>query len=181
MAASELVITTDPPRPPLMMCGTAALIVFHWPVRLISIISSQTCSSISSVGAGVGMPAFAAPFAHGGGQRRQAAHVHLGGDDPPVQRLDLLDRAGEILGGRHRVRDGGRLAADVDRDDVPPLPGQGQRVAASLSARRAGDEGDLAVKQSHDALPLSRYSVSRYSATRAGTGPAPPRDRRGRG
>ena len=52
-------ITTDPPLPPAMMCGTAARIVFHWPVRLTSIISSHTSSSISRVGAGVEMPAFA--------------------------------------------------------------------------------------------------------------------------
>src|ERR1700735_1524880 len=59
IAASELVITTDPPRPPWTMCGTAALIVFHWPVRLMSIISVQVASSISSVGAMLEMPALA--------------------------------------------------------------------------------------------------------------------------
>lgn len=39
----------DPPFPASIMCGTAALVVCQTPVRLMSIMSAQLCSSISDV------------------------------------------------------------------------------------------------------------------------------------
>ncbi len=81
-------------------------------------------------------------------QRGIIADVGLGRHDPPVQRLDLLDRLGQVLRRRHRVRYRLHLAAQVDRDDVGTLLGQPDRVAASLAARRSGDEGDFAFHSS---------------------------------
>jgi hypothetical protein len=51
-------------------------------------------------------------------QRGQVTDVGLGGDDPAVERLDLGDRLGEIIGSRQVVRDRVDLVADVDGDDV---------------------------------------------------------------
>src|SRR3984957_13340117 len=78
-------------------------------------------------------------------QRAGVPHVRLVRDDPPVERLDLLDGFGEVLLGGARVG-GHRLdrPGDVDRDDVGPLLGQPDRVAAALAAGGTGDEGDLA-------------------------------------
>ena len=78
-------------------------------------------------------------------QRAVVPHVGLGGHDAAVEGLDLLDRLGQVRRARHRVRDGRDLARDVDRDDVGAFFGQPDRVAAALAARRAGDEGDLAL------------------------------------
>src|ERR1700733_13568138 len=88
-------------------------------------------------------------------RRGGGAEVGAGGEDPPVQGLDLLDRLGEVLWGGHRVSDGGDLLANVDRDDVGALLGEPDRVAAALAARRTGDESDLAFKLSHDLALLS--------------------------
>jgi len=70
--------------------------------------------------------------------------VGLGGHDPPVQRLDLLHRLGQVLRRRHRIRHRIHLRAEIDGDDVRALLRQPHRVAAALAARRSGDEGDLA-------------------------------------
>ena len=43
-----LVKMIEPPRPPEMMCGTAALTVFHTPERLTSIMSFQSASLVRS-------------------------------------------------------------------------------------------------------------------------------------
>jgi len=75
-------------------------------------------------------------------------HVGLPGDDPPVQRLDLLDRLGQVVRSGHRVGHAADLGADVDRDDVGALLGQPDGVRPSLPPGRAGDEGDLAFELS---------------------------------
>ncbi len=91
-------------------------------------------------------PSCATPSSNAGLQRVAVADVGLAGDDPPVQRLDLLDGLGQVsgvdIGYAHRVD----LLADVDGDDVGALLGQPDGVAAALAARRAGDEGDLALE-----------------------------------
>ena len=82
----------------------------------------------------------------------EVADVGLLGDDAPTGLLDEVDRLVEILAGRHRVRDAVDLTAQVERDDVGPLLGEPDRVAAALAARRPGDEDDLPVELScHDA------------------------------
>ena len=58
-AASELVMTIAPPRPPATMCGAAARRVFQVPERLMSIIVDQVCSSISSIRPALKIPALA--------------------------------------------------------------------------------------------------------------------------
>ena len=45
--ASELVAMIDPP-PLAIRCGTATTMVFHTPVRLVSIVSCQICGVTSS-------------------------------------------------------------------------------------------------------------------------------------
>ena len=72
--------------------------------------------------------------------------VGLGGDDAPVQRLDLLHRLGQIVGGGHRIRHRSYLAAQVDGDDVRALLGQPDRVRPALAPSRARDEGDFALE-----------------------------------
>jgi hypothetical protein len=80
--------------------------------------------------------------------------VGLGGHDAPVKRLDLLDRLGQVLRCRHRVRHRANLRAQVDGDDVRALLGQPDRVRPALTARGPGDEGDLARYSSCHVLPL---------------------------
>ena len=80
--------------------------------------------------------------------RREIPHVRAAGDDPPVQRLDLLDRLGQIVRSGHRVGDAADLGADVDRDDVGALLGQPDGVRPPLPPGRAGDEGDLTLELS---------------------------------
>lgn len=79
----------------------------------------------------------------GGLERVVVAYVRLHGVDAPPQLLHLVDRLVEILGRRHGERDAVELLADVDRDDVGAFFGETDRMAAALSSRRAGDEGDL--------------------------------------
>ncbi len=117
MPAVELVQMIDPP-PLAIRCGTAATIVFHTPVRLVSSVSCQTSGVTSSQAWTVQMPALAhhdVELAELGDalvddplERGRVAHVGLPRDDPPVQRLDLLDRLGQVRLGRHAVAD--RLA-----------------------------------------------------------------------
>jgi hypothetical protein len=78
----------------------------------------------------------------------EVTDVGLDGDDPAVERLDLAGGLGEVLRGRHRVRHGGDLAGDVDRDDVGAFGGQAHRVAAPLPAGGPGDQGDHALHAS---------------------------------
>ena len=94
-------------------------------------------------------PSCATPASNACLHRLSVAHVGLGGDDAPVERLDLLDRLLQVLGRRHRVGHARDLRADVDRDDVSALLGESDGVAAALAARGAGDEGDLAFEFSH--------------------------------
>jgi hypothetical protein len=89
-------------------------------------------------------------------------HVGLPGDDPPVQRLDLLGRLGQVLRRGHRIAHAADLGADVDRDDVRALLRQPDGVRPALAAGRAGDEGDLAFElPSH--LRHSFHTCSRGS------------------
>ena len=88
-------------------------------------------------------PSRATPVVERRLQRVVVADVDLGGDDAPAERLDLVDRLGEIVRCRHRVGDRVDLRGDVDRDDVGALFGQSDRVAAALTAGGPGDEGHL--------------------------------------
>jgi hypothetical protein len=70
---------------------------------------------------------------------------NFGREDSAVKALDQVGGLGQILG--RRRRDGGVLhdrLTDVDGDDVGALFGQPHRVATALTARRPGDESDLA-------------------------------------
>ena len=154
-------MTTEPPRPPAMMCGTAARMVFHCPVRLMSIISSHTASSISSVGAGAEMPALARTMSRRPSSvtppptasvPRPDPGYHLGCDDPAIERLDLPHLLGEVLWRRHRVGHCLGLTADVYRDDVGALGGERKRMAAPLPPCRSGDERNLAVQLAYRCL-----------------------------
>ena len=77
-------------------------------------------------------PSTGDPVVEGRRQPARLADVGLAGDDAAVEGLDLLDRLGQI---------GGR--PDVDGDDVGALFGQPDGVAAALTPRGAGDEGDF--------------------------------------
>ena len=147
-------MTIDPP-PAARRWGMAALTVCHTPVRLTSIMSCQACSVRSSARPKLTIPALAhhdvepAEPGHAVGERRLqrvvVADVDLRGDDPPVERLDRLDRLGQVVRYRHRVRDGVDLRGDVDGDDVGALFGEPHRVTAALTPGDPGDEGDLSL------------------------------------
>ena len=163
MPAVELVAMIDPP-PAAIRCGTATTNVFHTPVRLMSSVSCQTCGVTSSQVCTVQMPALAqtmssrpscaTPSSTAAFSAGRVPYVGLGGDDPAVQRLDVLDRLGQVLlGAPSGIRRCRSLRADVDRDDVGALLGQPDRVAATLAAGGPGDEGDLALDAPHRVLP----------------------------
>jgi hypothetical protein len=79
----------------------------------------------------------------------EVAHVDLGGVDPPVVALDEIGGLGQIL--RRRCGDQVNrvdLLADVDGDDVGALLREPHRVRTALTARRTGDESDLAFNTS---------------------------------
>ena len=96
-------------------------------------------------------------------QLGRLAHVGLGRDDAATGLLDELGGLLEILGRRHGVADGRDVLAQVDRDDVRAFFGQPDRVAASLAARRAGDECDFPLNASH--LEMSFLYVFRPPLT----------------
>jgi hypothetical protein len=109
---------------------------------LTSITSCQDCS-VSSSGAaevddaGVGdhhvEPAQSGdPVVDYCLQRGVVADVGLVGDDAAVEGLDLLDRLVRVV-----------VRRNVDGDDVGALFGQPDGVAAALTPRGAGDEGDF--------------------------------------
>src|ERR1700677_834624 len=85
------------------------------------------------------------------------AHVGLDRDDSAIERLDGLDRLGQVIRRAHRVRDTFNLAADVYGDDVGALLRQPNRVTASLSTCRACNERDLAIKSGHVRSIPPRY------------------------
>jgi hypothetical protein len=154
MPAVELVAMIDPP-PLASRCGIETNSVFQTPVRLVSIVSRQSHLVPGLDGADARVGADDVELAELGDarvdrllERAQVAHVGLAGDDPPVKRLDRLDRLGQVGFGAHAIAHGVVVGEDVDRDDVGALLGQPDRVTAALTAARAGDEGDLALYSS---------------------------------
>ncbi len=62
---------------------------------------------------------------------------------------DLLDRAfglRQVVRSRQRIWIGWDVAADIDRDDVGTFLGHLDRMRATLSTGRTGDESDLALE-----------------------------------
>jgi hypothetical protein len=109
----------------------AALSVFSTPPKLTSLTSTQVTELSQAL-------------RDGRGHLARVADVGLHGQDPTVQRFDLLDRLLHVGLRRHRVGDRVEGVQGVDRDDVGPLASEVNRVAASLPPRRAGDQCDLA-------------------------------------
>ena len=115
---------TAPPWRRSTIGATAALIVFHTPVRLMSIISCHICSSISSAGAtaadaGVGahdvdVPELGDALGDDRLELAEVAHVGLTGHDAPIQVLDQLDRLGQIVR-RSAARTGPTRSAGTGR------------------------------------------------------------------
>src|SRR6185312_13573961 len=90
-----------------------------------------------------------------GFERVVVAHVDFGRDDPAVETLYEVGRFGEVL--RRGCRNGGVLhdrLTDVDGDDVRAFLRQSHRVAAALTARRPGDEGNFSLNAPCHVLPL---------------------------
>ena len=77
-------------------------------------------------------PSRATPSSRAAFEPAVVADVGLAGDDAAVEGLDLLDRLGQV-----------DVRPDVDGDDVGALFGQPHGVAAALTPRGAGDEGDF--------------------------------------
>src|SRR5690606_24382432 len=84
------------------------------------------------------------------------------GDDAPAEVLDQVGGLGEVLGaGGGDVLVAGDPLADVDGDDVGALLRQPHRVRATLTARRAGHERDLALN-SPTHVSTSSWSVDQF-------------------
>ena len=93
-------------------------------------------------------------------QRVVIPHIDFGGTDAAIQVLDHVGGLGEIFWGRPGRRRALKGLADVDGDDVGALFGQPNRVAAALTARRAGDERDLAFYPSGHQVPSTSRRAS---------------------
>ncbi len=89
---------------------------------------------------------------HGALESGTVADVSLDRDDPAVEFFDQNDSFLQVLFGAHRVVGTRDLIADVDRNDISASLGEPQSVAATLSARRSGDQRDLAFYSSHRSL-----------------------------
>ena len=102
----------DPP-PDARSAGTVAMIVFHTPVRLMSIIVCQVSSSMSASRLQLEIPAVATTtsslaervraITHERSQALQVAHVDDAGDDLRASGAHQPRRLREILLGRHLV------------------------------------------------------------------------------
>ena len=155
MPAAELMLMIDPPLPASIIGGTTALMVFHTPVRLMSMTSCHCWAEISH-----SRPQFSTPALATTMSRRpncsiasddhpllsgEVADVDLVGEDLAPLALDQVHRLGEVLGQRGRIAVVlGDRPAGVDRDDVGAGAGQPDAVRAALSARGARHVGDLA-------------------------------------
>ena len=123
----------DPPLPAAIMRGTAALTVMNVPVSVTSISSRNSARSIAQVSFGQEMiaalaatmssrpPSSATPSSSTASTPAQVPDVGLPRDDPPVERLDLLDGLREVGLGGQRVAQPARGGARVERDDVAAL------------------------------------------------------------
>jgi hypothetical protein len=70
----------------------------------------------------------------------------------------LGDGVVEILGCCERIIDRVDIGADVDGDDVGALSRKPQRVRATLPSRRAADDRDFALQQTHQGFsPTARH------------------------
>ena len=75
-----------------------------------------------------------------------------------MTRSDLRDGLVEIFGSCERIMDRVDIGADVHRDDVGALSREAHRVGATLTSRRAADNRDFAVKQTHQGFsPTARH------------------------
>ena len=77
------------------------------------------------------------------------ADIHLRGDGPPARLLHLQPGLLEVPRSGQRVTVGLDVVADVEEDDVGPLFGQLDGVAAALTARRTGYQNDFVLYSSH--------------------------------
>jgi len=93
---------------------------------------------------------FAVPYIRRAIPRR--THVLLGCALLTAASLVLMGLV-QIFAVRHRIGDAVDLFAQIERDDVGALLREPNRVAAALAARRARDEGDLALELSCHAAP----------------------------
>ena len=84
------------------------------------------------------------PVVQGDLDRAEVTDIRLDGDDPAIERLDLLDGLGHVLRCRQLIWHRVDLTAEVKRDDVGALLCQPDRMRASLPSCRARDERDLA-------------------------------------
>jgi hypothetical protein len=92
-------------------------------------------------------------------ERRRVAHVRRARHHAPPHGSDALHGLREVVGSREPVLHRVGLRADVDRDDVGALLREPDRVAATLPARRAGDERDLPVEATHGPNPTGDYGT----------------------
>src|SRR5882757_4398043 len=156
---TELVITIEPPSPCSIRRGIAASQVCRTPV---SMMSMQSCHAWIPTGlladdrhdARVGQhdvdsaelrDTLVEHRLHSG----TIADIGLAGDNPPIQRLHILDGLSEVAFGSPRVGHGVELFADVERDDVSALLRQPHSMRAPHPARSAADECDLALQNTH--------------------------------
>ena len=97
-------------------------------------------------------------------------HVDLGCVDATVVALDQIRGLGQVFGGGQRNLNTVDLLTDVDSDDVGALLRQPYRVRATLSARRTGDESDLAFNTSRHFLTSIRRYWNGFHSKNSGHG-----------
>ena len=157
----------EPPLPPARICGTPAFTAFHTPLEVdvdhrgpvgfAGLVQRLSAVADARVGDDdVELAELLDAGVHGFLEGVVVTDVDLGGVDPTVVSLHQVRGLGQILrrGGGDQIH-GVDLLADVDRDDVGTLLGQSHRVRTALTARRAGDERDLAFDSTRH-----RYLVS---------------------
>ena len=116
--------------------------VFQTPVTLMSIVSAKIWGVVSSQVAGMQMPAFATttssrpnaatPRARNTFMPSRSRTSPCVGQDATTDRLDLLGRLREVVGGGRVVRDAGQRAGEVEGEDVGPLAGEPDGVRTPL-------------------------------------------------
>ncbi len=144
--AVDDVSTIAPPRPRLMISGITYLHARNEPVRLTARMACQSSSSMFQVSRVIGMapcwatrksmpPKASTVWRTASRTGRAVAHVDHDGEHLAAEVLHEADGLVEVVTRRHAVgRVRGRAVGDVPHGDPGALPGQGQRVAAALTA-----------------------------------------------
>jgi len=152
-AAIELVITMDPPLPLLDQPGIGGLdgVEYSGEQYIESVLPGlhrvRTASPDwhdARVGEHeVNAPEYSDALLEALAYRRDVSDITDPGDDLGASLLDQSYRLSQVSLCAHGIVDRVDLIANVQADDVDALAREAHRVGSPLSARQAGDEGNL--------------------------------------